>query len=376
MNFDRLLAPINEQAPSGVELRHDLRFHDLVRLTEPAMRSARVNGDGSLNDAAPNVDWTKILDDGQDLATEGRDLRLLVLLVRAHYNVEGFEALAQALGFLAQTVTQYWDSLHPALRGRDDPKAAALPRLNALRQLENDDDGLLGDMRFGVLLNRRGIGPVTGDDLAHAALSDFEMLVQAASGLSQAEKDALIAAHGKRINRVKAATRSMAVEDAPGMAVLIAGITACEAALASLSAAVAQAAQFGDQPGLVMPDMTVFLAQCRKTLEQAASTTTQDAPTAGEGPGAPAIGTPAPVTAAPTATAALGAIRSRGDVEESLGRIIEFYERTEPSSPIPHLARRMRRMVAMDFLELMEEIAPSGLKEFRNIAGVEEARKK
>ena len=63
-------------------------------------------------------------------------------------------------------------------------------------------------------------------------------------------------------------------------------------------------------------------------------------------------------------------------VEAALERIIGFYERTEPSSPIPHLARRMRRMVKMDFLELMEEIAPSGLKEFRNIAGVEEGKKK
>jgi type VI secretion system protein ImpA len=54
--------------------------------------------------------------------------------------------------------------------------------------------------------------------------------------------------------------------------------------------------------------------------------------------------------------------------------IIDFYERTEPSSPIPHLARRMRKMVPMTFVQLMEEIAPSGLKEFRNVAGVTEEK--
>ena len=55
--------------------------------------------------------------------------------------------------------------------------------------------------------------------------------------------------------------------------------------------------------------------------------------------------------------------------------IIDFYERTEPSSPIPHLARRMRKMVPMNFLQLMEEIAPSGMKEFKNVAGVDDKTK-
>ena len=70
-----------------------------------------------------------------------------------------------------------------------------------------------------------------------------------------------------------------------------------------------------------------------------------------------------------------GAVNSRRDVERCLDMIIDFYERTEPSSPIPHLARRMRKMVPMNFLQLMEEIAPSGMKEFKNVAGVDDKTK-
>lgn len=376
MDFDRLLAPIKGEVPSGVELRHDLRFHDLERLTEPAARAARVNEDGTLSDSAPNVDWDRIVSEGQELADEGRDLRLLVLLTRAQYNVDGFAALAPALDFLAQTVTQYWDSMHPALRDRDDPKVAALPRLNALRQLENDDSGLLGDMRFGVLLNPRGIGPITGDDLVHGALSDFEMLAKAATGLSQAEKDALSAAHGQRANRVKAATRMMAAEETDEMAALTAGIMACETGLDTLSKAIAEAAQFGDQPGLAMPELEEFLALCRKSLEQAVSATAEDAPMVEDNPAVSVPDTKGTANSAAPLASTPGTIGSRADVQQSLDRIIAFYERTEPGSPMPHLARRMRRMVAMDFLELMEEVAPSGLKEFRNVAGVDDAKKK
>ena len=87
----------------------------------------------------------------------------------------------------------------------------------------------------------------------------------------------------------------------------------------------------------------------------------------------------APAATAPAAAAAPalpGQVNSRRDVERLLDLIIDFYERTEPSSPIPHLARRMRKMVSMNFMQLMEEIAPSGLKEFRNVAGVFDEKNK
>ena len=88
-------------------------------------------------------------------------------------------------------------------------------------------------------------------------------------------------------------------------------------------------------------------------------------------PAATASATPKQVT-----VSVPGEINSRDDVERALGQIIAFYERTEPSSPIPHLARRVQRMVHMDFMELMSEIAPSGMKEFRNAAGVQDGKSK
>jgi type VI secretion system protein ImpA len=36
----------------------------------------------------------------------------------------------------------------------------------------------------------------------------------------------------------------------------------------------------------------------------------------------------------------------------------------------------MRKMVPMSFLQLMEEVAPSGMKEFRNVAGVPDEKSK
>lgn len=374
MDIDRLLTVLSDDLPSGAELRNDARFHTIERMMEPASRDRRTNPDGSVNDASPDVDWQAVLDDGAALAEDGRDLRLLTMMVRALYNVDGFGGLAQGIDLLTASTAQFWDSLHPGLRDRDDAKMAALPRLNALKQLENDDDGLLCDLRFGIILNPRGIGPVTGDDLAAAGLSDFDMLNKAASGLSQGEKDALVAVHAQRVNRVTAAARALAAEEAERAADMIAGLSACDTAILALIAAVNDAGGFGSQPGLALNELSEFLGRCRGTLERAVAATTGDTvPT----PDSPAATAPATSGGARIASAAApGTINTRSDVENSLDRIIGFYERTEPSSPIPHLARRMRRMVSMDFVELMEEIAPSGLKEFRNVAGVEEPKKK
>ena len=50
-----------------------------------------------------------------------------------------------------------------------------------------------------------------------------------------------------------------------------------------------------------------------------------------------------------------GEIRTRKDVEEALTRIIRFYSKNEPASPVPQLLQRAKRMVGMDFAQIIEE---------------------
>jgi len=378
MEFLSLLDSVSDEAPSGIELRNDPRFHAIERLLEPAARENRLNADGTLNESAPDVDWQGVLDQSLELAKDGRDLRLLVIVVRAAASVEDFEGLAQGLGLLSDTLGAHWDSLHPALRQRDDAKAAALPRSNALKQLENDENGLLGDLKYSILLNMRGLGAISGMDLAEASLSDFEFLSRVPSGLNEAEKAALAEGHSQKVNRVNAACRALAAEQAERADAMITTIASCESAIERLCAQFATSGGFGSDPALTLPELGEFLAQVRATFEAGvAAMSDEDADTTAAAAKSPTPQTSAPAAASANGSSAVapGAINSRRDVEKSLDAIIGFYERTEPSSPIPHLARRMRRMVSMDFLELMEEIAPSGLKEFSSVAGVEVKKK-
>lgn len=378
MEFGTLLAGPEGGGPAGIELRNEPAFHAIERLLQPAARSERVNPDGSPNESASQVDWQDVWDQVQDLASLGRDLRLIVIATRAAANLEGFQGLAQGLQMMTQIIANHWDALHPALRDRDDPKAAALPRMNALRQLENDDNGLLGDLKFNVVLNPRGIGKISGNDLALGILTDFEVLNRAASGLNQAEKDAILASHSTRRSRVTAAVRALAAEEPERAATLSEELSAALGGIAAISATLSEKGNGAGDLGFSVPGLTEFLDQCKAAIESgiahAAGQTPPSVETADPAP-SPAAPPNTPAAAKP-ATAPPGTIGSRADVEKGLDAIIAFYERTEPSSPIPHLARRLRRMVAMDFVQLMEEVAPSGLKEFRMVAGMEESKKK
>ena len=64
-----------------------------------------------------------------------------------------------------------------------------------------------------------------------------------------------------------------------------------------------------------------------------------------------------------------GEINSRDDVLRVLDKICSYYERVEPSSPIPILLRRSKRLVSASFLDIVRDIAPDGLSQIENLRG-------
>ncbi len=65
-----------------------------------------------------------------------------------------------------------------------------------------------------------------------------------------------------------------------------------------------------------------------------------------------------------------GAINSPEDVTRMLDHIMDYYARCEPSSPLPILLERAKRLVNADFLTIIEDMAKEGLDEVRQIGGL------
>lgn len=369
------LTPIADGNPSGSDLRNDGRFHAIERLMRPEVSLDRDDQNNPVAKTTVPIDWAGILEQAEALAADGRDLRLLVIVARALGNIDGYAGVAQGLDLIAATLDRYWDSVHPLLRAGQPPRDAALRRINALMQLQNDDDGLLADLSRAAPMTPRGIGPLTGRDLALAMLDQNTILREGPGGLSDKEKAARIAEHDALVQRVKAGCRAEADQNAETFSGLSAAVEAAQTALKGLEARLSEKL---DGAAVTFPDLARHLDRVRVTLTATpGGTGSRDDPQSAvtndtEHPDGPAVGS---IQDERRGGAIPDRINTRKDVERCLDLIIEFYERTEPASPLPYLAKRMRRMVPMDFVQLMQEVAPAGLKDFQTAVGAKDDKK-
>jgi len=64
-----------------------------------------------------------------------------------------------------------------------------------------------------------------------------------------------------------------------------------------------------------------------------------------------------------------GTIQSPEDVLRAIDKICEYYERAEPSSPVPLLMKRARKLVRKSFLEIIQDLNPDGMGQIQVISG-------
>jgi type VI secretion system protein ImpA len=64
-------------------------------------------------------------------------------------------------------------------------------------------------------------------------------------------------------------------------------------------------------------------------------------------------------------------ISSRQDVQRELDRLCDYYDRYEPSSPVPLLLKRARRLVTASFVDIVRDLAPDALSQIQHVCGIE-----
>ena len=426
-DLDTLLAPIDEAAPAGADPAISDPLFQAVVQAAGGQTDYVFDGKDEVEIFRP-PNWGEVERQVLDCLGRSRDVRLAIILARALVAETGPIGLARGLGYLDRLLADFWETAHPAPDpSESDPAERYFTRINALKLLAQSD-GLPREILAAPLVEARGIGRFSLRQLQLAqgkgAPGPNESRPEPGMLRAATEKDPEIAAKraamGDAVTALRGIEARLAAElgtVAPDLAPLARLLDELGRALGADAMPPAEAAEpASTQPGAAAPPagiaraagpggsrlgsraevlaaldailafyrtndpsspIPLFVMRIRRLVPMSFAELLRELAPSGlaelehVADVEPAGPIDAPSTGPPPAAAAVPAITSRAAVVETLDAVIDFYHTREPSSPIPVLVRRIRRLVPLGFVALLQEIAPKGLAEFKEFADSE-----
>ena len=294
-------------------------------------------------------DWPRVHAMCSDILTRTKDLRIAQLLLRAWVHTRSLTGLHAGVQLLRGLFEEYWDSVYPALDPDDDNDPTE--RMTVLASLA-DPDEMLAELRDAPVVRSPVFGTLSLRDL------------QLAAGRVEPRTDE---------QPLDAATVSAAFKDCDLEQLRADTQAVCEARneIESLAKFLEGRVEPADIPNLA--PFTAMLDELETELK----------PRLGEreSSGENAESAEAPGDARPEAAAQTRAptdptrIASREDVVRMLDSLCAYYRSNEPSSPVPLLLMRARRLATKDFVDIMQDLVPEAMDKIAAIRGPEDKEK-
>ncbi|KRA59195.1 type VI secretion-associated protein, ImpA family [Caulobacter sp. Root655] len=328
MAFDlgRLLAPVSDDEPTGPDLAYDPARYEIEQAFE-----TEVSIDASGVEAqASDIDWRTILAKIVEQSDRTKDIWLPIYLCRAGARAGQLDTVEIGARYLAGLLETYWPTLHPQLedygfQGRKGPcdSLAGIPQfITPLRKI--------------TLISHPRLGSYSIDDFERFRLGGesepgYGMFRAAIDDVSHEGLDEII----QRLNGVEDNLRRVDL---------------------------VLTAHADEGGGTNFQETYAALGQMRRAVQAF-----------GPKPIESEIGEPstAPDVASPSfshnATPVGARIETREDVVRALDAMGDYYRRKEPGHPILALLQRAREWVGLDFMAILEDIAPGSLDEARTV---------
>ena len=339
----QLLARVSSDNPCGINLEYD---NDFVEL-ETLFRGSEESQIGDSVIEAQEPDWHALAAKCEALLQKSKDLNLMVYHCVASLKLKGFTGLASSVQFLQEMIVRYWEQLYPLLDMNEPENQRYIERLNILESLSKpyksfgDDFKVIERLRETVICSSKQAGAFAPAHIIAArentALPDGSpaptlALVRASFQSSDPE---LLQAH---IEAVKT---------------ILVAIDAIDTFLVQT---------VGAQNSINFKLFKNEIERVGQILHEfAPSAAAAESPSASEaGEPQPAVSKDIPVN---------GAIQNREGVIQAINRILEYYPKHEPGSPVPLLLSRAKRLVNLDFMELIGDLAPASKNELQNVFG-------
>lgn len=333
MDVTSLLEPRSDENVSGENLEYDPLFTDLELVAQPG--EERQEGDTIL--PAEDPEWPEVIRKASDVLAVSHDLRAAVYYAQAVLVTEGLGGFAKVVEYIQGCLDQHWDTCHPQL---DEDDGDPTMRINAVQGLAGADQ-VVRSLRRAGLTNSRMFGKMSLRDMEIA-----EGVIPVPEGMEEVPDTAAISA-------------ALQDSDQEELSQILA------AAINARDGVKAIDDLFGEKTpgqGPTFDNLTQTLNGIIKRLSEAVGGGEVVAEEGAEDGAAPQSGGSAPIS---------GAVNTQADVLAAIDKIIGYYARTEPSSPVPILLERAKKLVGADFMAIMENMAPDGVANVKLIGGTE-----
>lgn len=338
-----LLTDVSPDSPCGEDLSYDPEFLDLENMVKG--NAERQVGEEVVEAEEPN--WRDVRDRCAALLSRSKNLRVATWLALALLRTDGVGGLRDGLSLLKGLLEQYWDHVHPRLDPDDgnDP----LERMNIIASLSPPPGSYQDPMRFRERL--ASVPLCRSQRIGSFGLRD----ILVATGESPAPE-------GEEGSGPELAAIDAAFEDTPTEELKV-----TEQALEESHETVAAIDAY--LTGLVGPGAAPSLESFEREIKQALDQVRKYLDRRGYGAGESA-GEAAYASGAPTMVSS-GEIRSKQDVLRVFDKVCEYYASNEPSSPVPLLVRRARRLVGKSFVDIIKDISPDAMDQVERVGGVQ-----
>lgn len=338
MSVENLLEPISAENPCGVDLGYDPQFLELETML--------LGKEETQFAAAEEPDWNTVVTRCLDLFQRSKDLRVALRLSLGLLRTEGLPGFCDGLNLMKGMIERYWEPLYPRLDPDDnnDP----LERVNVLASLATpmgtygDPLQFIGRIRQAPLAESSQIGRIS--------MADVERSVTGAPNSAGAVVTT---------SQVAGAFRSTPPDT---FRKIYGAVLGAQAAVKEIDDLLTRTV--GSSNAVAFDPLEKCLKELQKTMAPYGEQGAVTSGSAGEGSAAPVH------ESAHDGAGISGSVRSRQDVVRVLEQICDFYKKTEPASPVPLLLHRARRLVDMDFVQLLTELTPDSLNQLKLIAGI------
>ena len=341
MDLEALLSAFDEVQPSGEDLEYEAVFTELEIAAQP--QEERQVGSDIIPGGEP--DYKSVQKKALEVLDRSHDLRAAVFLAEAELRLNGFAGFSKVTLYIRRCLSEHWTSCHPQLDAEADNDATM--RVNAVSGLA-DFDRIISGLYNVPLTKSKMFGEISLRDIA----------------ISKGE----VVRSDESTTVIDAATVSAAFQDTNSdelSAIKQAGIGALDN-IVSINSIFESELPGG---GPVLDKLTSSLQKINRFLNEiSGGADNEEAPDDGASDD---VVNGSDASTLVSAGVAIGGINSQIDVRNALDKIIDYYSKNEPSSPVPILLVRAKKLVGADFFSIMKDMAPNGVENVRLVGGIE-----